>query len=150
MCIRDSGAISILGRLDSMIVRGGMNIDPQAIKAVVLDDPDVFDAFVIGIPDVRLGERIGVSILAVDDSSDGDRPAFRKIDRERIRQAIGDRVSRDAVPDVIVTSPGWRINEMGKVLRPDIEDFDRGDYDYGVRRIPKGRLNRSRRSGADG
>lgn len=151
MAIIDSdGAISILGRLDSMIVRGGMNIDPQAIKAVVLDDPDVFDAFVIGIPDVRLGERIGVSILAVDDSSDGDRPAFRKIDRERIRQAIADRVSRDAVPDVIVTSPGWRINEMGKVLGPDIEDFDRGDYDYGVRRTPKGRLNRSRRSGADG
>jgi fatty-acyl-CoA synthase len=45
------------GRLKEMIIRGGENIYPREIEAVLFSHPDVADAAVVGIPDERWGEQ---------------------------------------------------------------------------------------------
>lgn len=46
-----SGRIRITGRMDDLIIRGGIKVSPREIEDVVLAHPDVLDAAVVGVPD---------------------------------------------------------------------------------------------------
>ena len=60
---RDSdGNYHITGRLKDMIIRGGENIAPSEIEAVVQQLPDVLMAQAVGIPDSIYGERVAVFV----------------------------------------------------------------------------------------
>lgn len=52
------GYCRIQGRLKDMIIRGGENVYPREIEAVLLDHPQVADVAVVGIPDPVWGEQI--------------------------------------------------------------------------------------------
>ena len=54
----ERGYCRIEGRLKDMIIRGGENIYPREIEAVLYDHPAVADAAVVGIPDDRWGEQV--------------------------------------------------------------------------------------------
>jgi fatty-acyl-CoA synthase len=53
------GFLKVTGRVKDMILRGGLNLYPAEIEAVLLDHPAVETAAVIGIPDERWGEQVG-------------------------------------------------------------------------------------------
>lgn len=50
------GFITLHGRADGAINRGGFKILPETVRAVLVTHPAVRDAFVVGIPDPRLGQ----------------------------------------------------------------------------------------------
>ncbi|GAA4818999.1 hypothetical protein GCM10023232_14840 [Sphingosinicella ginsenosidimutans] len=50
------GFVFLKGRTDSVIIRGGFKVSPEAIAEVLRRDPAVEDAGVVGLPDPRLGE----------------------------------------------------------------------------------------------
>jgi fatty-acyl-CoA synthase len=52
----DRGYLRIVGRVTDMIIRGGENLYPVEIEAVVRSHPDVADVAVVGNPDARWGE----------------------------------------------------------------------------------------------
>lgn len=54
--IDEEGFLFLCGRSDSMIIRGGFKVSPDAIAGVLRDHPSVLDAAVVGAPDPRLGE----------------------------------------------------------------------------------------------
>jgi fatty-acyl-CoA synthase len=58
----ERGYFGIAGRLKEMIIRGGENIYPQEIEAVLFGHPDVAEAAVVGIPDERWGEQVAAFI----------------------------------------------------------------------------------------
>lgn len=58
----ERGYCSIGGRLKEMIIRGGENIYPQEIEAVLFGHPDVAEAAVVGIPDERWGEQVAAFV----------------------------------------------------------------------------------------
>ena len=59
ICIMDeAGYIKVVGRKKDMIVRGGENLNSNAIERDLDGCPHVLDHAVIGMPDERLGERI--------------------------------------------------------------------------------------------
>lgn len=124
------GALSVTGRLSNIIIRGGMNVDPQAVTDVLLDDPAVEDAIVCGYPDDRLGERTGALVVPVDGE---------KVDRERLRTSVAEALSRHAVPDAIVTVHRIPRGSMGKVTGLQPEFFAQGDDDVRVFPPKKGR-----------
>ena len=105
----EDGALSVLGRLDAMIIRGGMNIDPEGVRQVLLSDPTVADAAVFGIADARLGQRIGAMVVPV---------AGATIDQGELRQGVRDQLSPQCAPDVIVESSELPRNAMGKFTLP--------------------------------
>lgn len=114
------GALSVTGRLSNIIIRGGMNVDPQAVENVLLADPSVDDVVVCGYPDDRLGERTGALVVLA---------AGTTIDRKRLRSSVAQSLSKHAVPDAIVTISKIPRGPMGKVTGVPTALFQQGDYD---------------------
>ena len=52
---RPDGVVTLHGRLRDVIIRGGENIYPAEIEAVLLAHPAVADVAVVGAPDAALG-----------------------------------------------------------------------------------------------
>jgi fatty-acyl-CoA synthase len=60
----DRGYCRIAGRIKEMIIRGGENIYPREIEAVLLGHPGVTDAAVVGVADRFWGEEVGAVICS--------------------------------------------------------------------------------------
>ena len=58
----ERGYCRVQGRLKEMIIRGGENIYPREIEAVLLSHPGVTDAAVVGVPDRFWGEEVAAAI----------------------------------------------------------------------------------------
>jgi fatty-acyl-CoA synthase len=56
--MEETGYVHIVGRLKDMIIRGGENIYPREIEAVLHTHPDVSEVQVIGIPSRKYGEEV--------------------------------------------------------------------------------------------
>lgn len=74
----DSGRLHVVGRLDRIIISGGEKIDPNEVRAMILEDPRVSDAWIGSIPDPEWGRKVvalwvphGVSV-AQDEAAIGD------------------------------------------------------------------------------
>ncbi|WP_091941061.1 o-succinylbenzoate--CoA ligase [Trujillonella endophytica] len=65
---RDSGALvdgvlTVSGRLDDVVVTGGVNVAPQAVEGVLREHPAVADAVVFGRPDEEWGQRVVAAVV---------------------------------------------------------------------------------------
>jgi fatty-acyl-CoA synthase len=58
----ERGYCRIAGRIKEMIIRGGENIYPREIEAVLLSHPGVAEVAVVGVPDRFWGEEVGAAI----------------------------------------------------------------------------------------
>ncbi len=52
------GRLEVLGRLDDVVVSGGVNVALPAVQRRVLEHPRVSDAVVLGVPDEEWGSRV--------------------------------------------------------------------------------------------
>ena len=66
-----------------MIIRGGHNVYPTDIEAVLLEHPDVQEAAVVGIPHPVLGEDI-VAHVVLRDGCTADPDGLRTFCAERL------------------------------------------------------------------
>ena len=57
------GYLRVAGRKRDIIIRGGLNISPREVEALLVRHPDVRDAAVVGYSDPRYGERICAFIV---------------------------------------------------------------------------------------
>jgi non-ribosomal peptide synthetase component E (peptide arylation enzyme) len=57
------GNIVLMGREHDLIIRGGQNIFPTYVEAVVSQHPKVLEGSVLGLPDPEMGERICVFVV---------------------------------------------------------------------------------------
>lgn len=69
--IDDRGYLFITGRSKDMIIRGGVNIYPDEIEAVLLTRAEIADAAVVGRPSPELGEEV-VAFLVTNGPIDPD------------------------------------------------------------------------------
>ena len=65
----EDGFLYIAGRKKDMIIRGGHNVYPTDVEAVLLEHPDVQEAAVVGIPHPVLGEDIAAWVVLRDGTS---------------------------------------------------------------------------------
>ena len=59
----DEGYLFLVGRAGDMIIRGGENIAPDEVEAVLYEHPDVLEAGVVGVPDETWGETVAAAIV---------------------------------------------------------------------------------------
>jgi non-ribosomal peptide synthetase component E (peptide arylation enzyme) len=60
----ERGYIRVTGRKKDLIIRGGHNISPAEVEALILEHPSVVDVAVVGMPDRVLGERMCAFVVA--------------------------------------------------------------------------------------
>lgn len=58
------GFVRVTGRLKDMLIRGGENLFPAEIEAVLVEHPGVKQVAVVGLPDEKWGEIVAAFILA--------------------------------------------------------------------------------------
>ncbi|MFT3925419.1 MAG: AMP-binding protein [Myxococcales bacterium] len=57
------GRLSVVDRIKDMIVRGGFNVYPAEVEAVLLSHPDVRQVVVVGIADEHYGEEVVAAVV---------------------------------------------------------------------------------------
>ena len=77
------GFVRVTGRVKEMIIRGGENLFPAEIEAVLLEHPSIVEAAVVGMPDERWGEIV-VAFVRLSADSQMDEASFIAHCRERI------------------------------------------------------------------
>ena len=106
----EDGYLWIIGRAKDLIIRGGHNIDPQAIEEVFFEHPDVAMAAVVGEPDAYAGE-LPVAFVQL-------RPGVAT-DAAELIEFVRDRTpERAAVPVQLYFTEAIPLTAVGKVFKP--------------------------------
>ncbi|WP_136519116.1 o-succinylbenzoate--CoA ligase [Cellulomonas telluris] len=80
----DDGVLHVLGRLDDVLVTGGVKVDPLAVEEVVAAHPLVREVCVVGVPDQHWGQ----SVVAVVVTEGGAQPSLTDL-RSSVAAALG-------------------------------------------------------------
>jgi len=103
------GRLTVTGRLDDVVVSGGVNVAPTAVEVALRAHPDVVDAVVFGRPDDEWGQRVVAAVVAVP----GRTPQLDEL-RGWVRERLGPPSAPrelhliDAVPTLHTGKPDRR------------------------------------------
>lgn len=106
-----SGHVQLAGRAKDLIIRGGVNIYPAEIEAVLRTHPAVAEASVFAVEDRRLGEIIAAAIVRRPDAS---------LDAAGTLDFLGQRLARYKLPERIAFIADLPRNTSGKVIRAEL------------------------------
>lgn len=107
----EDGYVFMAGRKDDMIIRGGENIAPAEVEAVVMSHPAVDEAVVLGVADEEWGQRVAAVVVA--------RPGCT-LEVEELTRHCRARLASFKKPEVIRVVDELPKNPMGKVLRREL------------------------------
>ena len=68
----EDGRLHVLGRIDDMVVSGGVNVPAPAVAARLREHPDVAAVEVLGVPDEEWGNRVVAFVVGVSTGSTTD------------------------------------------------------------------------------
>nr|WP_240942460.1 AMP-binding protein [Planosporangium thailandense] len=105
----ERGYLRVTGRLKDMIIRGGENIYPREIEAVLVTHPKVVNAVVVGVPDERWGEVVA----AVIQPRDEDKPPSGT----ELHDFVRERLAPNKTPKTWYLTTGLPTNAMGKLQK---------------------------------
>jgi len=107
----EDGYIYITGRTKDLIVRGGENIAPGEVEAVLEEHPAISEAAVIGVPDVEWGEEVKAVVVA----EGGEKPS-----PEELTTFVKQRLASYKAPKYYAFTQELPRNYLGKVLKTDL------------------------------
>jgi acyl-CoA synthetase (AMP-forming)/AMP-acid ligase II len=109
--IDDDGYVFLRGRLSDLIIRGGENVSPEEVEAVLTSHEAVADAVVVGIPDEEWGERIAAAVVL--------EPGRECRETDLIDFCRG-RLAGFKRPERVVVMDELPRNALGKLLRREV------------------------------
>jgi O-succinylbenzoic acid--CoA ligase len=99
------GRLTVHGRLDDVVITGGVNVAPQSVEAALREHPDVVDAVVFGRPDDEWGQRVVAAVVPAS----GSEPSLAGL-----RPWVADRLGAPAAPRELHTIAAVPILHTGK------------------------------------
>jgi len=109
--IDEDGYIFLAGRKDDMMIRGGENISPAEVEAVLYSHSSVEEAAVVGLPDVEWGQRVVAVVVR--------RPGAA-LDEAELIEFCRERLASFKKPERVHFVDALPKNQMGKVLKKDL------------------------------
>ncbi|MGW7725472.1 SDR family NAD(P)-dependent oxidoreductase [Streptomyces canus] len=103
----EHGALTVTGRVNDRIVRGGENVDPVEVEQVLRGLPGVLDAAVVARPHPLLGEAPVAFVV----------PGERGLDTGALLRACAEVLSAHKVPDDVLFTPAIPRTAAGKPRR---------------------------------
>ncbi|MGH7896851.1 MAG: class I adenylate-forming enzyme family protein [Candidatus Binatia bacterium] len=112
--IDERGYLSLRGRKKEMYIRGGYNVYPVEVEAVIGRHPDVAQVAVVGVPDRVLGEK-GLAVLVPR----AGRPCPS---RDELRAFCAAEIADYKAPDFVAGRSELPMNAMYKVDKARLRD----------------------------
>jgi acyl-CoA synthetase (AMP-forming)/AMP-acid ligase II len=112
----DQGFLTLVGRTSDLIIRGGINVHPAEIEAVLSAHPAVHDVAVAGFASSREGEEIAAFVVPSGKFSESDLVSYCRA-----------RLSPDKRPRRFVCLSALPRNANGKVLRGELRKLLQDD-----------------------
>jgi acyl-CoA synthetase (AMP-forming)/AMP-acid ligase II len=111
------GYLYLAGRKDDLIIRGGENISPAEVEAVLHTHPAIEEAAIIGLPDVDWGEQVMAIVVP---------KAGSPLTAEEVIDWCHQRLASFKKPAIVQFVSALPRNALGKVLRKELrEQFKR-------------------------
>jgi acyl-CoA synthetase (AMP-forming)/AMP-acid ligase II len=107
--IDERGCLRLAGRQKEMFIRGGYNVYPAEVEAVLADHPAIADVAVVPRPDAVMGE-IGVAVIVPTDPSTP--PSL-----DELRAFLEPKLARYKLPEAMRCVDGIPLTPMQKVDR---------------------------------
>lgn len=107
--LSDEGYLSLHGRVNDRIIRGGENIYPIEIESALAEHPMVREAAVVGVPDRKYGEVVKAVVVPSDLA---DPPAI-----DDLADHLAARVAHFKLPASYEFVSALPRNPSGKILR---------------------------------
>jgi len=108
----EDGYVYLVGRKDDIIIRGGENIAPAEIEAVLHAHPSVDEAAVIGVPDVDWGQKIAAFVAL--------RPG-KTTTADELTEFCRHRLASFKKPELIRFIDALPKNPLGKILKKELK-----------------------------
>jgi len=109
--IDEAGYVFLDGRADDVIVRGGENISPGEIEAVLREHPAVYDAAAFAIASEEWGEAVGAAVVPLPS---------RNVTTVELQDWVRARLRGSRVPERVMLCDQLPYNDMGKLLRREL------------------------------
>lgn len=100
------GNITFEGRIKELIIRGGENISPVEIEAVLADMPGIESCKITGVPDIHYGEVVCACIIPEDGA------AFT---REEVRDFLSPHLAAYKLPEYVCLFDEFPATATGKI-----------------------------------
>ncbi|MEE6273909.1 AMP-binding protein [Georgenia sp. MJ206] len=97
------------GRLDDVIITGGLNVSPAAVEQALGDVPGVAESVVVGVPDEQWSALV---VAVVTTAPSGPAPRL-----DAVRDAVGARLGRHHAPRALVVLDALPSRGPGKTDR---------------------------------
>lgn len=105
--VRD-GKVAVNGRLDDVIVTGGLKVSAAAVAAAIESLSEVREALVLGIPDPEWGSSVAAAVVG-------------SVDAEAVRARAGSRLGRHAAPRAVLVLDELPLLPNGKPDRQSVQ-----------------------------
>ena len=103
----------ILGRVDDVVVSGGVNVPLVAVQARLTEHPSVAAVAVVGVPDPEWGTRV---VAVVVPAAGAEPPGLA-----RVRDFVSEVHPREWAPRTVVLAGALPMLESGKVDRQALQ-----------------------------
>lgn len=107
----EDGFLTVEGRIDDVINRGGEKISPAEVEAALLGHPDVAEAVVVGVPHPTLQQEVAAAVV-LRPETDADTAALRNY--------VGETLAPFKVPRRVTVLPELPLGPTGKPLRTEL------------------------------
>ena len=111
--LREDGRLVIAGgRLRDMIIRGGENIYPAEIEAVLQSHEAVAEVAVFGVPDAYYGEIVAAAVRLT-----------KPVAAEALQALCAGRIAKFKVPAIIYAVERFPLTPSGKIRKVELRDW---------------------------
>ncbi|MFL6238502.1 MAG: class I adenylate-forming enzyme family protein [Actinomycetes bacterium] len=115
--IDEQGCLRLTGRKSDVYIRGGYNVHPAEVEAVLRAHPDIADVAVVPRPDPVMGE-VGVAVVVP--KTPGDPPTLHSLRNYGARYLAAYKL-----PEAVRVVDGLPLTPMDKVDRRGLTDYER-------------------------
>jgi O-succinylbenzoic acid--CoA ligase len=110
--VADDGTLTVLGRLDDLVVTGGVKVSPAVVEAALLAVPGVAEAVVVGVPDAEWGQRVVAALVLT--------PGTTAPTLDDVRRLVAARLGAPSAPRQLLVLDALPLRGPGKPDRPHL------------------------------
>ena len=118
--LRPDGRLEVLGRLDDVIITGGLKVEPRHVEEALTGIDGVAEACVVGLPDEQWGGLVAAAVVLeppAGQKGSGGPDDRRRPDGVALREAVRSRLDGAHAPKRIVILESLPLRPSGKVDR---------------------------------